>query len=386
MMINKRLFPRYCLPLLAAAAVFLLAACAQTLPTDAESGRPALVFLSPASAPELWRVAADGGEAVQLTDTGGTVFDYAVSRDGQWIVYAAGNNQGGLDLWLLETISGKSKMLLECGAERCLEADWSADGELLAFTRQGRRQSEVWTISRSSAQTQPLIAAGNLGASSPSWSPDGRWIAMVETQTGQIRIVDLQDGENIRLPSTLGLMGSWSPNGRQMIYLDMNAAELFAGVDLYLVDVETRQIEPLLISFGDDAEMIVDEDEEEHEEGEEHHDDERQTFSRGKMDAAVPVWHPTEALLLIAQRPLYGSYSKQLWLVSLTGDEPAIALTNDQNFAHAAYRWSPDGQMVVFQRFPLDAAGAAPEVWVWNREDGSLHLMAEDAALPSWLP
>jgi hypothetical protein len=42
--------------------------------------------------------------------------------------------------------------------------------------------------------------------------------------------------------------------------------------------------------------------------------------------------------------------------------------------------------MVVFQRFPLDAAGAAPEVWVWNREDGSLHLMAEDAALPSWLP
>ena len=70
----------------------------------------------------------------------------------------------------------------------------------------------------------------------------------------------------------------------------------------------------------------------------------------------------------------------------LTEGAAATAVTSDHNLSHGAYRWSPDGEQVVYQRFALEMTDAVPQVWVWDRESGELRLLVEDAALPQWLP
>jgi Tol biopolymer transport system component len=337
----------------------LLAACRGAVgqtPVAVSEERPALVYLSPVDAPEIWRMPAAGGEARQLTQTDGQVFDFGASRDGRWIAYAVENTAGGKDLWQLNTVSGESSLLLDCGEDSCFEASWSPDGTYLVYTRQQGGREAVWTVNRDSGESQPLIIDDTVPGRSPSWSPDGRRIAFMESQTGMIRIVDLEGEGNLRFSSTLGLMGSWSPDGKRMAYLDMAKDQIFAGVDVYVLDLESQQIDPLMV------------------------------FALGDVDVSVPVWHPTEDLLLIAQRPLLGTYSKQLWLVRLGERVTTEALTADQNLSHGAYSWSPDGQQVVFQRFELEAPNATPQVWAWERESGQMRLIAENAALPAWLP
>ena len=341
------------------ALVLLLPACTGRgdVPEAPVSGRGLeVVYLSPVEAPELWHVPVDGAPAAGWTETSGQVADYCVSRDGAWIVYPLPNTAGGQDLWLLETGAGRSERLLDCGAETCTEASWAPDGERLAFTRAGKSPQTIWMMNRRTGQAVQLIADGNVPGRAPSWSPDGRRIAFIETRTNKIRIVDLEGGEHVLLPSTLGEMGSWSPDGGRMVYLDRQADELFAGVDIYVVDLVTQKIQPFNLPG----------------------------FS--KVEIGVPVWHPREDLWLLSLRPLAGTYSKQLWLVPLEKGLDPQAVTSDHNFAHAAYAWSPEGEQVVYQRYELETPGAVPEVWVWERATNQAHLVAENAALPRWLP
>ncbi len=90
----------------------LLSACGGGVVEETADAKPRelqVVFLSPVDAPELWRVAVAGGEALPLTETGGQVYDFAVSHTGEWIAYSADNDAGGQDLWLLELASGEVK-------------------------------------------------------------------------------------------------------------------------------------------------------------------------------------------------------------------------------------------------------------------------------------
>jgi Tol biopolymer transport system component len=359
----------------------VLSACKVTTVDEDLDAHPRgrqVVYLSPVEAPELWRVPAVGGEATQITLTDGQVYDFAVPRSGAWIAYAAANDAGGHDLWLLNSASGELRRLIDCAEESCIEASWSSDEGYLAFTRRMRTNESVWIVNRESGEVTPLIEDSAPAGHSPSWSPDGRRVAFVDLQRGRIRIVDLEGGAQFRLPAEDGLMGSWSPDGERMVFLDTAEDSLFAGVDLYIADLLTKSIELLALPEFDDIATIADA-------GEAEHGDEID-LTPGRVDASVPVWHPTEELLLLAQRPYFATFSKQLWLMPLVDGAEATAVTSDHNFAHGAYHWSADGQQVVYQRFALEMTNAVPQVWVWDWESGESRLLAEDAALPQWLP
>ena len=285
-----------------------------------------VVFMSPVDAPELWHIPADGGEAAQLTDTSGQVYDFAVSRGGRWIAYSAANQTGGHDLWLIETSSGKSHRLLDCAEESCVEASWSDDDAYLAFTRRNRSRESVWVVNRESGAVTPLIADGAPEGRSPSWSPDGRRVAFIESQSNRIRIVDVEGGEQFRLTGDDGVMGNWSPDGHRMVFVDTANDSLFGGVDVYIADLTMQSIAKLILPEFDEIATIADA-------GEAEHGDEID-LTPGRLDASVPVWHPTEELLLLAQRPYFATFSKQLWLLPLAEGAKATPVTSDHNFSH----------------------------------------------------
>ena len=247
--------------------VFFLSACSGA-PVEEVSASALMglqvVFLSPVDAPELWRMAVAEGEAVQLSDTGGQVYDFAVSRAGDWIAYSADNDAGGRDLWLMEPTSGESHRLIDCAEENCVEASWSADGAYLVFARRNRTRETVWVVNRESGAVTPLIADGAPDGHSPSWSPDGQRVAFVESQSNRIRIVDLEGGEQFRLTGDDGLMGNWSPDGQRMVFVDTATDSLFGGVDVYIADLTTQSIAQLKLPEFDEIATIADAGEAEH--------------------------------------------------------------------------------------------------------------------------
>ena len=65
---------------------------------------PYIAYLSATTggAREVWRVPASGGASEQLTQTEGRVYDFAVSADGEQIVYSVVNDSRGVDLWWMD--------------------------------------------------------------------------------------------------------------------------------------------------------------------------------------------------------------------------------------------------------------------------------------------
>lgn len=326
--------------------------------------RPAqVVYLHPAQSPDLWRAALDGSPAQALTQSGGKVFDFGVSPSGRWAAVSIRNDTAGVDLWRVSREGGEGEILVSCGREMCTNPAWSPDERQLAFSR--RRVSSttgqpglprIELLDVASGQAAPLYADPEVSGFEPVWSPDGQRLAFFDGMAGAIRIVSLSGGgEDLLLPSEMGMVGSWSPDGQRMAYLDMQLTSAAPLVTLYEANLESGQVRPYPLE-GD--------------------------FSLTEF--AQPEWSPDGEWLLAGLRSLDGPVSKQLWLIRADGSE-ARALTDDFTQTHAAYRWSPQGEMMVFQQLSLGASNYRPEVWV-RQGNGQFLRVAEDAALPNWLP
>jgi len=87
--------------------------------------RPAsLVFLSdPLYSPELLQLDPLTGEKHAITTSAGRVFDFAVSPDGEKIVYSRINLRDGSDLVLINRDGSEEKVLAECGDYACIDLD-----------------------------------------------------------------------------------------------------------------------------------------------------------------------------------------------------------------------------------------------------------------------
>ena len=88
---------------------------------------------------------------------------------------------------------------------------WSSTG-WLAAVRSVRRRSEVFVVNPRTGSAR-LLTRG--GASSPSWSPDGRRLAVVHG--GWIELVGSRGGGLRRL--TRGRAPAWSPNGNELAFV-----------------------------------------------------------------------------------------------------------------------------------------------------------------------
>src|SRR5262249_8131182 len=112
--------------------------------------------------------------------------------------------------------------------------DFSPDGSRIVYIDQrGTAPSAVWTAAADGGQrrqiTRPRWLPGDFG---PSWSPDGRWIAVWRDVRGQLPpsgragnhlIVMHPDGSDAHTVLTLHrpfdtlAQVDWSPNGRQLV-------------------------------------------------------------------------------------------------------------------------------------------------------------------------
>jgi TolB protein len=135
----------------------------------------------------LYMISVGGGQAVQLTNDHAHDLHPSWSPDGTRLVFCRlGARSGRWELWVLDLTRTASPEFIGYGAfpEWCPVPGTGADGaDRIVFQRgreRGDRAFSLWTIDYRpgfSGNPTQVVSGRSFSAITPTWSPDGRWIA-----------------------------------------------------------------------------------------------------------------------------------------------------------------------------------------------------------------
>lgn len=325
---------------------------------------PWILYLAPASGrADLWRIRPEGGEPKQLTSTGGQIVDFAISKDGEKIIYSARNDQNGADLWQIDRDGQHPTKLIDCAPDRCRMAAWSPDGKAIAYTRMpgpGNPEmdfetGQIWVYDTRSGVGEALYVHETVHGMLPTWSPDGARLAFYDPDLHAIRVLDLKGGPETHLSAAEKTMGSWSSDGTVMVYNDVRQTGSGVFPLLYQVDLAHQSVAPFLDS------------------------------QQGQYDYGLPSWSPEGGLIAIGKRPAGVNAYRQLWIMHPDGSQ-AHQVTVDEGLSNSWFRWDPWGQSIIFQQYQPGRSDAAPRIAIWSQASGKIRELVTDAAFPTWLP
>ena len=127
----------------------------------------------------IWKIAATGGEPVQITVGEGDDTGLDVSKDGKEIVFGTLRQKMGISQLDLQAKPGDQslKSLTTDPARNQLAPVYSPDGKHLAyFTKlKGLEHEEVWISDANGSNAAPLVKDSRLNIF-PLWTPDGKSI------------------------------------------------------------------------------------------------------------------------------------------------------------------------------------------------------------------
>lgn len=334
----------------------------KTLTWDVTIRPPDLLYLQRQEVGgELWLWDSASQAATPLTETEGTVLDYAVSRSGQQIVFSKHNASGGSDLWVMDRHGENQNRLLDCGSELCEQPAFSLDATWIAYARNAYDEtaslyepSRIWTVNTQTGETAQLYQSEYVFGHSPSFSPDGKKLAAYDTTQNAIRILDLNTSQESALPSVNQESGDWSQDGRQLMYTDLLPSALEPDGVIYIADLEDQTISQLLSEelFG--------------------------------TSISQPRWSPDGDWVAIAIRPVNRWISKALWIFKLDGSE-AFPVADEPSATFSSYQWHPTGDQLVYQRLETGPT-LKTSIWLWDWESGENEMLVADGARPQWLP
>lgn len=156
----------------------------------------------------------------QLTHQAGEEMFPALGPDGSAIVYAS-RAAGNWDIYYQRIGGGSAVNLTGDNAQDDLEPAFSPDGTWIAF-RSGREGGGIFLIAATGGPARRVSATG----ANPSWSPDGTELAYAELNTrfphsrrpGEVWAVNIASGVQRRVAAADASQPSWSPNGQRIAY------------------------------------------------------------------------------------------------------------------------------------------------------------------------
>jgi Tol biopolymer transport system component len=255
-----------------------------------------------------------------------------------------------------------ASLLLDCGADRCFEPALSPDGKQIAYSRKngaenpggGAGISRIWLIDPVRLATSALYADARIAGMSPSWSPDGRFLAFYNPREGAIQIHAL-DSRKDRLAATqVEGVGGWSPDSQRMIFAGLIQGESSAAATLSQIDVRTGEIRSVL------PDLLF-------------------------VDFGEPVFNPDGERIAVAARSPGESSARHVWVFDINGADRQ-RISEDALQSQGGYHWDPEGRRLVYQQLLPGNASQPPDVFVYDLSSRTAQRIAQDAFLPNWLP
>jgi Tol biopolymer transport system component len=275
----------------------------------------------------------------------GILRDLAIARDGHQVVVAERRESMNLTRLPLAPARGAPTGFeeeLDSGEVRDRFPSFSPDGRRIAVASTRLGDQEVWILDLNSKQRQRLrLPRTDLGANLPYWSRDGRQLAVSRFHPdGAVSMwlaaVDGSFAEEL-VPARPQLRGGpFSPDGRSLVY----AYQKGAYSHLFVLDLASRQERQLTISAS---------------------------------DKYFPAWSPDGRWIVYSSN---AGGSVQIWRIPASGGEEKVLTSGYERMGHPFY--SPDGRWIYVQPSHLNIyrmpASGGPLQKVTNFPEGGLFL------------
>jgi len=156
--------------------------------------------------------------------------DVSFSKDGQWVAYVSFPD--GI-LWRSK-LDGGEKLQLSSPPVYAMLPEWSPDGsEIVFFGREQGKPFRLYEVAAAGGAPQELMPDRSGTQGDPSWSPDGSQLAFdrdPNTGSSAIYVLDTKTHQIATLPDSEGMFSPrWSPDGRYLAALlsDSSGLKLF---------------------------------------------------------------------------------------------------------------------------------------------------------------
>ncbi len=204
---------------------------------------------------EIWAMDYDGANQRQLTHVGGIALSPRPSPDNTRVAFSA-MGRGGWQIQMYSLDLGRVVAFPAFGGTN-LSPAWSADGTKLAFSSSLPGDPEIYLIDSDGGRGSLRRLTAYHGPDvSPTWNPKtGSQIAWVSGRTGLPQIWMMQsDGANPQRLTDQGyaVSPSWSPNGQFLAFAWIRHYGPGApgAQDIYVMDIATKQFVQLTHDAG----------------------------------------------------------------------------------------------------------------------------------------
>jgi len=161
----------------------------------------------------IWAIHSDGTNLKQLSKAakGDHDVDPVFSPDGKSILFTS-TRGGKTGIWRMSVDGSKPERI--CGGD---QGEWSPDGKRIVLRRSGRILIRELTARKEKA----ISPKGLPHCSGPSWSPDGKSVALASRSKGgnAIFLIPADGGKPTKLYDEKGACEPhWSPDGKLLVY------------------------------------------------------------------------------------------------------------------------------------------------------------------------
>lgn len=265
----------------------------------------------------------------------------------------------------------------ECRSGACVELDTSFNGKIVFSS--GNRSMHTTLVIFDGSPTSRRTISSNVDYSDPSWSPDGRKIALTRSgirAEGSYRELATigEDGSGLYILTNTSTYAevnpSWSPTGSMLTYYSVTNSGMIVerinadgtGYRALTPDDGIRNFDP---SWSPDGRTIAFASNRGGAYGIYLMDSEGSNIRRiGAVTGWGPVWSSDGRK--IAYASVVDQSNSEIFVMNADGSNP-INLTNNPKF-DSSPSWSPDGTKIVFSRKLDVAAPYTSDIYIMNAD------------------